>query len=272
MVPTIIAAESKQHSDGNDLARVRPNVSGRPSPAQPVDDDLELRYRELCEFVSIISHDLRNPLAAIRGYAQLLHRQARDDSFAALRPSLATIMEQADRLAGFTELLLDVARIRTSRVALQWVTVDLAPLAREASQTLTPPAKIDALPADGTAVVDGDVKRLRQIVKAMLEFAGERGSGGEGVPEITVGSGEGWATLEVRAPGVEIPANEADGLFEQLVHPSENGQRPSLGHVPLVIAAGLAEAHGGSLVAEPMPSGGTGLCLRLPLRREGTER
>src|SRR6266542_1003532 len=143
VVPTIIAAESKQHSDGNDLARVRPNVSGRPSPAQPVDDDLELRYRELCEFVSIISHDLRNPLAAIRGYAQLLHRQARDDSFAALRPSLATIMEQADRLAGFTELLLDVARIRTSRVALQWVTVDLAPLAREASQTLTPPAKID---------------------------------------------------------------------------------------------------------------------------------
>ena len=162
------------------------------TPAAPPDDavaELEQRHRELCEFVSLVSHDLRTPLTAIRGYAQLLQRQTRDEAFAPLRANLTMIMQQADRLASYTELLLDVARLRTGRLALQLGAVDLAQVARAAAASLHPPAQVASEPTGGL-VVDADAKRTHQIVQAMVTFAAERrgvgGMAGDGTTAPTV--------------------------------------------------------------------------------------
>ena len=243
-------------------------MSGRASLAHGAGGDLDQRHRELCEFVALISHDLRTPLTAIRGYAQLLQRQAREEAFAPLRPSLAMIMEQADRLAGYTELLLDVARIQTGRVALQRGTVDLAEVAREAARSVTPPAQVEPLQAAASALVEADAKRTLQIVKAMLQFAAERTPVGH-APRLVVTAEDGAVSIEAQAPGPELPEAERERLLDRLVQISDDGQRRSLAHVPLVVAAGLAEAHGGALDVCSTPDAGTSIRLRLPRHAVG---
>src|SRR5438552_451447 len=141
----------------------------------PTAGDFEQRYRELCDFVSIVAHDLRTPLTSIRGFAQLLQRQARAQADESLRASLDMIVQQA----GFGRLMVE----------------------------------------------DG---------------------------------------------GPPLAAGERARLFERLVLTTDEGRHRMLAHVGLVIAAGMAAAHGGRLEVEsPLPgsAGGARLSLSLPQAR-----
>ena len=163
---------------------------------------LEEEQEEQQQFLSIAAHDLRTPLAAIRGYAQLLQRQAGPEAPAGQRNGLQTIVQQTDRLADLTEVVLDVARIQTRRLALQRVTADLGQVVREAARGLQGApggrpwccASPEALPR-----VQGDLARLSQIARALLEFALARTpEGTEVMVEVRPGAG---AEAGPRAPG-----------------------------------------------------------------------
>src|SRR3954454_20265440 len=131
----------------------------------PTAGDFEERYRELCDFVSIVAHDLRTPLTSIRGFAQLLQRQARAQDGKSLRASLDTIVQQADRLAEYTEWLLEIARLETGRGALARPRVDLEHVAREVAPALGL-ALAFTRPNDDAPVVDADQRRVRHMVRA----------------------------------------------------------------------------------------------------------
>src|SRR5438270_494551 len=139
----------------------------------PTAGDFEQRYRELCDFVSIVAHDLRTPLTSIRGFAQLLQRQARAQADESLRASLDMIVQQADRLAEYTEWLLEIARLEKGRVALVRTRVDLEHVVREVAPAVGLPLAFSR-PCGGAPVVDADQRRIRHMVRAMLEFASER--------------------------------------------------------------------------------------------------
>src|SRR6058998_1089915 len=138
------------------------------------DRRLEQRYRELCDFVSLVAHDLRTPLTAIRGYAQLLRRQTGAETQTALRSGLDTIMLQSDRLAEYTEWLLEIARLETGRVALLRTRVDFESVVREEVAALGAPATFSSGRNGAPIVVDADMRRLRQMVRAMAAFAAGR--------------------------------------------------------------------------------------------------
>jgi signal transduction histidine kinase len=237
----------------------------------PTAVDFEQRYRELCDFVSIVAHDLRTPLTSIRGFAQLLQRQARAQDGESLRASLDTIVQQADRLAEYTEWLLEIARLETGRVALARTRVDLEHVAQEVAPSLGF-ALAFTRPCGGAPVVDADQRRVRHMVRALLEFASERSAATPAAPAPTISFDvqDGFGRLIVEDNGASLTADERAGLFERLVLTSDGGRRRSLAHVGLVIAAGMAVAHGGRLEVESPVSGserGARLSLALPQAR-----
>jgi K+-sensing histidine kinase KdpD len=216
--------------------------------------------------VSIVSHDLRTPLTSIRGYAQLLQRQLPVDSPASLRLSLDMIVQQSDRLAEQTEWLLEVARVQTNRIALRRTAVDLEHVAREVlaeSHAVGGPSR----GADeARIVVDADLRRVRQMIHAMFEFASSRPAGA--VPRLQIDVVDGYGRLAFEDEGEALASDERAQLFEQLVRVSDDGAHRSLAHFGLVIAAGAAAAHGGRLEVEsPLSESerGARLTLLLPL-------
>jgi signal transduction histidine kinase len=241
-------------------------------------EDLHLAQqyqREHHEFVAAVCHDLRTPLTSIRGYAQLLHRQARSDTHAALRPALELIIQQVDRLSSLAEILLDVIRIETRRLALHRGAVDLAQAVVEVLASfdprLSPPPRFDA--PDEPVIVHADRRRLVQMIRAMVSFSTERAQSAQELAPLALRiarTGQ-EATLEVEDCGSTLDPDECDRLFTRLVTIGEEGEARSLARVDLVIARGLAEAHGGGMEVMSPPEGleaGARLILRLPLSQE----
>jgi len=180
---------------------------------------------------------------------------------------LHTILQRADRLADDTGWLVETARLETGRVALARTRVDLEHVAREVAPALGL-ALAFTRPNDDAPVVDADQRRVRHMVRAMLEFASERSAATPVAPApiISFDVQDGFGRLIVEDNGASLTADERAGLFERLVLTSDGGRRRSLAHVGLVIAAGMAGAHGGRLEVEsPVPGSDRGARLSLAL-------
>jgi signal transduction histidine kinase len=263
-----------------------PGTSAGDDPLRPVLADaaaqatLALRARVIAErlaeqereqqeqqlFLSVAAHDLRTPLASIRGYAQLLLRQRQASYSAQQRTSLETIIQQADRLAALTEIVLDVARIQNRRLALRPVDADLGEVVREAAgaaQALPRSPEIRLHLPDTGLRLQADPLRLGQIVRGLVEFAAARATREEGVEVSVTSEGEGLL-LAVDDSGPVLDEGERLGLFSQLVERGEEGTSPALGPLGLFIARGAAEAHGGRAWADsPAPGRDRGARLNV---------
>ncbi|MFO1322256.1 MAG: ATP-binding protein [Burkholderiales bacterium] len=219
-------------------------------------------------YVTGISHELRTPLNTILGYAQLLRR---DPSLAPKqRESLGTIQRSGEHLAGLIDGLLDIARIEAGKLHLHRGEIrlhdfldQLVSMFRIQAQTKCLAFQFEtggALPA----VVNGDEKRLRQILINLLSNAikfTERGT-------VTLRATYRRQLVEfvVEDTGPGIPEEDLERIF----HPFERG-RFSLGNaVPgtglgLTISKLLAEIMGGSLTVESAPDRGSVFRVKLML-------
>jgi signal transduction histidine kinase len=241
---------------------------------------LEQEQRDQQLFLSVAAHDLRTPLASIRGSAQLLLRQRSAPVTGAQRTGLETIIHQADRLAGLTETVLDVARIQTRRMALRLTTADLGQIARQEAGVVggrSGAPGVDLVLPETGPLLRGDVARLGQVTRVLLEFAAARTADGQRValrlepddhdPDHVPGRPGVRLCVEDAGPALDEAASR--GLFSQLVEQGPEGTSPALGQVDLYIARGVAEAHGGRAWAEtPVPDtdGGLRLNVWLPLQ------
>jgi two-component system, OmpR family, sensor kinase len=207
---------------------------------------------------------LRTPLTAIKGYAQLVLRQRRDEPpDDPTAESLRIIIGQADRLDQMTASLLDISRVRVGRVPLRRSVVDVRAIARRVFLEM-PEVQTEADPADAPeARVDGDAARVSQIIRSMATFLATRDPRGTLSASVTTSDGRvRVAMLDDAAP---VPADTAARLFERLVEPAPNSPTGwQLGRPDLYIARGLAHAHGGTLEVES-PAGDSGLGVRLTL-------
>lgn len=238
----------------------------------------EREQHEQQRYLSLVAHDLRTPLAAIRGYAQLLLRQRNVTLNPLQHSGLQTIIQQSDRLAAQTEKMLDIARIQTRRMALRCATADVGQIVRQAVGTLQgrPGAPAIEVTAPETGpLIQADITRLTQIVQGLLEFAIARTDIGHIQARqpiaFRVAADADGVSLAVEEDGAPLTAGERDNLFRQLVAETPEGTSPSLAHIGLYIVRGAAEAHGGHAWAEsPISEAETGLRLivRLPLRPE----
>ena len=207
------------------------------------------------EFLSIASHELRTPLTGIKGYAQILrrahHRGQLDNE--RLERSLATIDEAADRLSALVGDLLDVSRIRTGHLPLRLVTVDLGETLREVADRYRDhlsdqhvlAVEVPAAPV----LTDVDVGRLEQVVTNLLSNAVKYSPGG-GTVRLSLVGGEGGALVQVTDPGIGLPVESLEAIFQPFGRAPNATKRslPGMG-LGLYICRTLVERHGGRIWA-----------------------
>jgi PAS domain S-box-containing protein len=222
------------------------------------------------EFLSIASHELRTPVAAVKATAQLARRAIQRGQFDAARTTrhLETIARAADRLASLVEDLLDVSRLRTGQLQLRTERLDLKPLVVETLaryQATVPSHEFELDLPQASTVVDADPLRVEQVLDNMLSNAVKYAPGG-GAIQVRVLPDDGGVMLTVTDHGIGLPPGQEDRIFEAFGRASNaaSHQIPGLG-LGLSICRQLVEAHGGRIWAtSPGEQQGTTVAVWLP--------
>jgi two-component system CheB/CheR fusion protein len=220
------------------------------------------------QFLAVLSHELRNPLAPIRNSIWLLDRFPPGSRQATLAREV--IGRQTGHLARIVDDLLDVTRISKGKIELRRAHLELGELVRRACddhRTLFQDHGIELrVEAPGPAWVDADATRITQVIGNLLQNAAKFGRrGGTVVVELAEAGGD--ALIRVRDDGAGISPDLLPRLFEPFVQAEDDlaRSRGGLG-LGLALAKSLAELHGGSIGARSDgPGRGSEFVVRLPL-------
>ena len=227
------------------------------------------------EFLAMLSHELRNPLAALSTAAHVLRAAAPGDP--AALGAHGVIERQTEHMARLIEDLLDITRVRLGKLSLKREAVDLAKLATDvigswrAGGSLHGRAAVQLDPSP--AWIDADRARIEQILSNLLHNA-LKFTPADGEIRVTLREERGEAVLRVTDNGRGI-APEALGLiFEPFVQGEPNLDRAEGGlGLGLALVKRLAELHGGTVSAESGgPGQGASFIVRLPASSAPAER
>jgi signal transduction histidine kinase/DNA-binding response OmpR family regulator len=224
--------------------------------------------RQKNEFLAMLAHELRNPLAPLRNVAAAL-RHASDEPRVSRASEL--IDRQVTHLARLVDDLLDVGRITRGAVRLQTRPLDLVALVAQAVDAARPAAdaKRHTLTAelpDRPLVVDGDPTRLAQVVSNLLANAVKYTDAG-GRIRVAVAAAGGEVRVRVRDTGVGIPADMLSAVFDLFTQVDQSLDRSQGGlGIGLTLVKRLAELHGGRVTAHSGgPGTGSEFTVALPL-------
>lgn len=221
------------------------------------------------EFLAMLSHELRNPIAPILTAVQLM--KLRGDPTSARERDI--IDRQANYMLRLIDDLLDVSRIAQGKILIQKQPLDLSRVIAKAVETTRPmfEQKEHRLCVEAPAglIVDGDELRLTQIVCNLLTNAA-RYTQTAGEVSLTAVREDDRVALRVRDNGIGIPAELLPRLFK-LFYQGEQGQRGGLG-LGLALVRSLAELHGGTVTAHSEGQGrGSEFVLHLPICPRGVQ-
>jgi signal transduction histidine kinase len=231
-------------------------------------DASEQRRRdgERAEFVSLITHDIKDPLSVIMGYAELCTEDDAEPS-ADWAELIRRIEKSARKILTLVSNFGDVSKLEAGRLALERVPSDLVFLARQVIHDLRPSAAVrqvvletsfpEALPR-----VDIDEARLRRVLGKLVGNAIKFTEPGRSV-RISADAGDRGVWLSVVDQGPGIPPAELATLFDK-THRVRSARRTAGSGLGLYIAKCLVEAHGGRLEVESVPGTGTTFTIMLP--------
>lgn len=230
---------------------------------------LERARRDL---VANVSHELKTPIAALKGFLELLEDEGVDERHR--REFLASMTQETGRLERLVEEQLQLARLDAGALPLERERIDLVDLAEVVTAPRIPLAAREGVtlavapgPPDGPVPVEVDPARIEQILLILLDNA-QRHTPPGGRVDVIVAREGGQATVAVRDTGEGVPEEVQPFVFDRFYRgdPSREGRSAGLG---LAIARGLASAHGGSITLDSRPGEGSTFTLRLPARRSG---
>jgi len=220
------------------------------------------------EFLAMLGHELRNPLAAIANASHVVKRLPAGAPEAAT--ANAVIVRQAQHLGRIIDDLLDVSRVITGKIALDRAPIDLAAHVREVNATLTAAGRLQRHQVTldlAPAWIDGDATRVEQVVTNLVANAVTYTPAG-GHVRITV-HGEGTdAVLSVADDGEGISADAMPHLFELFFQADQTlgRTRGGLG-IGLTLVRRIVELHGGTVAVESEGAGrGSRFVVRFPAR------
>jgi signal transduction histidine kinase len=219
------------------------------------------------DFVSLVSHELRSPMASVIGSARTLQQRWRELSAEQRESFLALIAHETSRLAELIGDVLDTSRIEAGTFSYSFGDVDLAQLVRDsaaAAEHGQDEVAVKAVVRDPLPAVRGDRNRLRQVLVNLIDNAVKYSPPGDEV-QIEAIASNGRVVIEVRDRGPGISPEHQGVIFEKFgrVNVGEKA-KPGTG-LGLFIARSIAEAHGGSLEVRSAPDRGATFRLSLPV-------
>ena len=223
---------------------------------------LETRTR----FYASMNHEIRTPINAILGYADLLESGAYGELSEAQLNALGKSQRAARHLVEIVNDLLDLSKLEAGRMDLDVAPIDLAQLIEELLATTEPLAaehgsQLD-VEADCRLIVTTDARRVRQIMLNLVSNAAKFGNGQPITIRCLANGDDGGVAVEVVDRGTGIADTDLEGIFEEFVQVG-GGARGGTG-LGLPISRRLAELLGGRLTASS-PGVGRGSVFRLEL-------
>jgi PAS domain S-box-containing protein len=232
------------------------------------------RYRQAEElkstFISIISHELKTPVALIKGYVSTLRREDATWDPEIIQDSLAVIEEEADRLGGLIENLLDASRLQAGGLPIKRSDVSLADVARrmaERMQTQTTKHKISVdFPADFPVIL-ADETRLEQVLSNLIGNSIKYAPGGE--IRITGSSRQGNVIVCTSDEGPGIAPDDIPHVFDRFYRAPDMARQTKGAGLGLYLTRAIIEAHNGRIWVDSAPGQGTRICFSLPIQAGG---
>ncbi|MGC9398352.1 MAG: ATP-binding protein [Anaerolineae bacterium] len=231
------------------------------------------RFREAdalkATFISAISHELKTPVAIIRGYAETLQRARVREDTQLVEELLGGIIEETGRLAKLVDDLLDASRLEAGGLSFTEVeAVDLREIVqrvveRYAAQTTSHELKLE-FPDDEVFTLDGDPDRLEQVVDNLVSNAIKYSPQG-GRIWVKGHATSAKITLAVQDEGVGIPLDEQERIFERFYRVEGPETRGVSGTgLGLYLVRSIVEAHGGKIWVESRLGEGATFYVTLP--------
>jgi signal transduction histidine kinase/DNA-binding response OmpR family regulator len=251
-----------------DNAQLYSSLEREMARAKDAEEKLQEASRRKDEFLAMLSHELRNPLAPIMTAAQVLAKIAPND------PRIGWVREVVERqvthLAGLVDDLLDVSRITQGKITLDREAVELGKAIEHAVEIVRPLLDrkrhtLEVHSPDAPIWVFGDVSRLSQILSNVLHNAAKYTSDG-GRIELTITADRGSVAVSVRDNGIGIDPQFLPHVFEVFTQGYRGLDRSQGGlGVGLAVVRRLVELHQGEVdVVSSGPGLGTEVRVTLP--------
>jgi PAS domain S-box-containing protein len=237
-------------------------------------EELEAEGRRILEFIAMLSHELRNPLAPIRNAVSILklpQGQKQTGKYADM------IGRQVAHLTRLVDDLMDVSRITTGKIELERSPLEINTLVQVAVDTMRSTLEryghvVEVKLAPQPVFIEGDAVRLTQVVVNLLNNAGKY-TAPKGRIEVSVSRNHSGVRLEVSDNGIGMPESLLERAFEPFVQGERALDRAEGGlGIGLTLVKKIVDLHGGSVLASSAgPGHGSKFTVVLPLASDGAQ-
>jgi signal transduction histidine kinase len=228
------------------------------------------RFRQAEElkstFISIVSHELKTPVALIKGYVSTLRREDANWDPEIIADSLQVIEEEADRLTGLIENLLDASRLQAGGIQLKRTDLDLAEMANRLATRFQMQSNRHTLTVDFPEpfpIVMANEERIEQVLSNLISNALKYAPSGN----IRV-SGQVhpyFVIVCVNDQGPGIAAGDIPYVFDRFYRSPDTARQTKGAGLGLYLARAIIEAHGGRIWIDTNQQRGAQICFSLPL-------
>ncbi|MHB1133847.1 MAG: PAS domain-containing sensor histidine kinase, partial [Chloroflexota bacterium] len=231
-------------------------------------DITELRRLEATreEFISLISHDLRQPLTVITGMSQWLQQRLTAAGLAREATTAERMLASGRRMATMIQDLVESSRLEAGKLAMHKTPTDLLPLLSDIAGRVGKPedqARLRLETPDPLLPVLADPEHLERAIVNLITNALKYSPADKAVV-VTATTSEGAATLAVSDQGLGIATEDLPRIFERYYRAKNSNRAEGLG-LGLYIARLIVEAHGGRIWVESEPGKGSTFSFTLPL-------
>ena len=222
-------------------------------------------YRQQARFVSDASHELRTPIAVIRGYADLLDRWGTTDE-KILEESISAIRDESENMQHLVEQLLFLARGDSGRTPLNMTDFDMSDIMKEVCEesSMIDKAHDYRFVSGGVIAARGDVSLIKQAARILIENASKyTPEGGEIMLKSLVADGH--PAFSVQDSGIGISENDIPYIFDRFYRADDSRSKQTGGSgLGLAIAKWIVERHGGHFEVISRQDIGTRITVILP--------
>jgi signal transduction histidine kinase len=220
-------------------------------------------------FISIVSHELKTPVALIKGYVSTLRREDANWDPRVVDESLKVIEEEADHLGDLIDDLLDASRLQANSVSLKKSEVFLPEMVdrlEKRFQTQTSQHHLSSNFAPDFPVVIADEKRMEQVITNLLSNAIKYTSGGKIVIEGHVNNQNAIICVSDEGPGIN--PEDLPHVFDRFYRGPAQARKTKGAGLGLYLAKAILEAHGGKIWVDSGAVEGARICFSIPLNSQ----